>query len=259
MRRLALLLALLLASGPASAEVTLRQLGAEGGDFRAELSDGRVLRGADLVGATLRLVIDGAPAELRIDAAERDTLGHAPDIWLFSLTREGPGGTREPYCLPDPEGRALAIPYTAADGSLALTCTAGGIGKCMRAGYRPWAMAPDGRTPLAPYHAACVNMFRGAYGGPARAFTRDGMRIDLYDRIGIQTPDNDPADAFEAGWDPEGAVCLAHPRVPENGSLAEIVAVVPRLAGRTGLEACTEERAAALGALLFNRSRPPSR
>jgi hypothetical protein len=45
--------------------------------------------------------------------------------------------------------------------------------------------------------------------------------------------------------------------VPENAGLAEIAAREPRLAGRTGPEACAEERAAAMGALVFNRSRPP--
>ena len=40
-----------------------------------------------------------------------------------------------------------------------------------------------------------------------------------------------------------------------GADLAAIVAHVPRLAGHTGPAACDEERAAALGALVFNRSR----
>ena len=117
----------------------------------------------------------------------------------------------------------------------------------------PLAVAPDGRS-LGSYHAARVNMLRGAHGGGERAFTRNGTAIDLFDRIGIQSPANDPGQDFEAGWDAAGAVCLAHPRIPEQGDIAVIMGHAPRLAGRTGPDACDPERAAALGALVFNRS-----
>ncbi|MBS7791885.1 hypothetical protein KTR66_17935 [Roseococcus sp. SDR] len=255
---LALLVAPALAQG-GGAPLTLTRFGAEGGDFRAELSDGRILRGADLIGAELNMTEAGTPYRLRIATAEPEAGGFAPDLWLFHLILIAPDGTARDHCEPDPEGRSLAIPYPAPDQPLGftLTCTSGAVGKCMRAGYRPWALAADGITPLAPYHAACVNLFRAAYGGPDQPWTRDGMRIDLYDRIGIQQPDRMEGQSFEAGWTPEGAVCLAHPRVPENGSLEEIAAAIPRLIGRTGPEFCTEARAAALGALVFNRSDAP--
>ena len=100
-------------------------------------------------------------------------------------------------------------------------------------------------------------MLRAAYGGAERAWTRDGMSIDIDDRVGIQDPANDPGQRFEAGWMPEGAVCVAHVRVPENGALADVLAAHPRLAGLTGPELRTEDRATALGALVVNRSRAP--
>ncbi|MDB5415973.1 MAG: hypothetical protein JWR10_4308 [Rubritepida sp.] len=249
---------LVLLASPALAQPRLTSFGAEGGNFRAGLSDGRVLMGGELIGAELNLSRDGAPFTVRIDSAEADTGGRAPDVWLFHLTMAGPDGTRQDYCSPDPQGRSLAIPYPAADepSGFGITCSAGAIGKCLRFGYRPWAMAPDGVTSLAPYHATCVNLVRAAYGGPQHGYTRNGMSIDLYDRIGIQRADMAQGQAFEAGWTPAGAVCIAHPRVPENGSLAEITAQTPRLGGLTGPESCNEERAAALGALIFNRSYP---
>jgi hypothetical protein len=251
MRALAAL-ALLAGTAVAQASPSLVAFGAEGGDFRATLSDGRSLRGADLQGATLNLTLAGQPLALRIDSAERDA--GQPDVWLFTLTSEAPDGSRRNHCLPDPDGRALAIPYPAEGGGIGLTCTAGATGKCIRMGYRPWARSPDGEVSLAPFHAACVNLIRAAYTGPERAWTRNGMQIDIYDRIGIQAPGNDPAHAFEAGWTAMGAACVAHPRVPENGSLADIAASAPALP--TGA-ACTETQAHARGALLFNRSTPP--
>ncbi len=193
---------------------------------------------------------------LRIDSAERDSRPEAPDVWLFHMTYLNAQGTRQDYCMPDPEGRSRAIPYPKADepGGFAITCSAGAIGKCLRLGYPPWAQAPDGR-PLAPYFAACVNLVRAAYDGGDRGWTRNGMAIDIWDNLGLQIPADDPDLAFEAGWSAEGAVCVAHTRVPENGLVADVVRDVPRLAPHAGPLNCTEAAARAAGAILFNRSR----
>jgi hypothetical protein len=102
---------------------------------------------------------------------------------------------------------------------------------------------------------ACLRMVRADYGGDGNGTTRNGMRIDLYDVRGIEVPANDPRMAFEAGWTDAGAVCVNHPRVVENVTLADITARWPRLAGKTGA-VCTEEFARSQGALLFNRSVP---
>ena len=98
-------------------------------------------------------------------------------------------------------------------------------------------------------------MMRGDYGGSGEPFTQNGMSIDLYDPQEIQTPDMLGRQAFEAGWTPEGAVCVHHARVKENVTLAQLEARFPRLEGRTGA-ICTEEFARSLGAILFNRSTP---
>src|SRR5436309_1412359 len=86
---------------------------------------------------------------------------------------------------------------------------------------------PDGR------------MVRADYGGDGHGTTRDGMLIDIYDAWRIQTPDLREGQDFEAGWSPEGAVCVRHVRVKENVSLEELERLHPRLKGRTGT-ACTE-------------------
>ena len=124
----------------------------------------------------------------------------------------------------------------------------------MRFGYYPWAQAPDGR-PMRDVYNACVRMVRADYCGAGTATTRDGMLIDVYDDSGIQKPDDSPNTEFEAGWTAGGAVCVRRVRVKENISLDSLVAACPRLKDRVGAM-CTEDKARALGARLFNLSKP---
>jgi ADYC domain len=239
---------------------------------------------------TLRVRLDGIetdPDDRRAEVADADR------IWLHSLSVEAPDGSREPLCEAGPDGRRQAIPvrgrFSVVDGRFAdgeasafeLACTGGAMGKCIRFGYHPWqtrawpALAlyrqavneraaneralqqqTDASSPsyLTLYNA-CLRMVRADYGGDGNGTTRNGMRIDLYDARGIEVPANDPRMAFEAGWTDAGAVCVNHPRVAGNVTLADIAARWPRLAGKTGA-ICTEEFARSLGALLYNRSVP---
>ena len=54
---------------------------------------------------------------------------------------------------------------------------------------------------------------------------------------------------FEAAWGPQGAICIRHTRIPENGSVEDVVRACPRLASMPA--PCDETTP---GALLFNRS-----
>ena len=135
-----------------------------------------------------------------------------------------------------------------------IVCSAGAWAKCVRFGYQPWADGPGSRKLLDAYNA-CVRTVRADYGGEGDGTTRNGIRIDVYDDARIQAPDMAAEDAFEAGWAPDGAVCVHHVRVRENTSLAALEETYPRLKGRTGA-ICTEDFARAHGAILFNRSRP---
>lgn len=211
---------------------------AEGGDLRAELADGRVLAGAELVG----MVLSFQGAELRVDAARRDEGAPAGDIWLFRLSVLGGDGQWSESC----EAGAQAMVLPGPGGRVRLTCSGGAIGTCIRYGYRPWASTAEG-VALAPYHRACVNLLRAA--------EEKGARVEVYDRIGIRPAA--AADAvFEAGWTAEGPVCLAHPEERANDPQAEVALAIMAMTGRTGRDGCTEDRAAALGALIFNRSLP---
>ncbi len=227
-------------------------LGVEGTEIVVGLGDGRTLRSKDLIGAVLKVRFEGEPAEVRIAAVEADPDDKSGTIWLHSFEARQADGTWANLCGPGPDGRRQGFPLQGPQG-LEFTCTSGALGKCVRMGYRPWAAGPDGKS-LAPQQAACVRRGRADYGGDGRPWTRDGMRIDLYDPQDIQTPANDPVDSFEAGWSPEGAVCVRHIRVKENTTLAALEAQYAQLKGRTG-EICTEAFARQNGALLFNRSK----
>jgi hypothetical protein len=56
----------------------------------------------------------------------------------------------------------------------------------------------------------------------------------------------DPSFAFEAGWTPQGAVCLDHARHSEMIPRDAVLARYPRPATPT----CTEDNARAAGAVL---------
>ena len=252
MRYSAFALAVILGSAPAVAQApSVSSIAVEGTEIVVTLGDGCSLRSKALVGAVLDVRFEGTPAKLRIAAVELDPDDKTGSVWLHTMESRQADGSWKNVCLAGPDGRQQSFPLMVG-GKLEFTCTAGAIAKCVRFGYRPWADGPDGKS-LAPLHAACVRMVRGDYGGTNEPWTRDGMKIDVYDPLGVQKPDMDPAQAFEAGWADDGAVCVHHVRVKENVTLAELEAKYSRLKGRTGA-ICTEEFARQNGAILFNRS-----
>jgi hypothetical protein len=244
-----------------AADPTVVRIEAIGTAFRATLSDGSVRQGRDLAGAVLVFDIAGRRLRIRIAAITPDPIDKTGSVLLHDFRN---AETDAPLCSPDPDGRQLGFPLagrSAADGrfveaepgTFELICTSGGQGKCVRLGYRPWDKARDGR-PLRDHYNACVRMLRADYCGDGRSWTRDGTLIDMWDDHRIQTSDtlNDPAFSFEAGWSPEGAVCVRRTRIPENLTLDKLKDICPRLATP---QTCDEASARAMGALLFNRSR----
>jgi len=234
----------------------------EATSFRVTLPDGRVLGSSELVGAVLDL---RSGLRVRIDAVEQDRDHRGQPIWLHTFSAQGDDGTWSNLCQSGPDGRRTGFPIPgrwAADGTLVeagpgvfeLTCTGGAMAKCVRFGYAPWAKTPDGASMRRVYNA-CVRMVRADYGGDGWSTTRDGMVIDIYDVWKIQTPDRLEGQEFEAGWSPEGAVCVHHVRVKENISPEKLEQRYSRFNGRTG-PVCTEEFARSHGAVLFNRSHP---
>jgi hypothetical protein len=249
----------------------LRSLDVVGTRFQATMSDGRVLDSTQLVGATLTVAGAEGAMKIRIDSVEPDpglpggASKPSDAVLLHGFSVQGPDGAWTHLCEAGPDGRRQGFPIPgrargdatigpAEAGVFELTCTGGAQGKCVRFGYRPWE--PHAGEPSAwSLYNACVRLVRADYAGDGAGTTRNGQPIDIYDVAGIQEPGNDPAHDFEAGWTPEGAVCVRHVRVEENTSLAALAASVPRLKGRTGA-ICTEDHARALGAILFVRSPP---
>ena len=234
---------------------------AEGTQFRLTLADGRVLRSLDLVGATLVVAVEGGLARVRLASVERDPNAKSADVWLHTMMVEQRDGSLINLCQTGPDGRAQGFPLAsrrnASGGTentpaeqFEIVCSGGARAKCVRFGYRPWIAEEE------YLYNSCTRMVRADYCGQGEGTTRDGMSIDLYDDQGIQRPDIAAHQAFEAGWTPDGAVCVGHVRVSENIDLARLVAACPRLADRVG-PACTEQVARGLGARLFNRSTPP--
>ena len=245
-----------------AADPTLLSIEAEATQFKITLTDGRVLRSPELAGAALVIGTGDQSRRLRIDAVEIDP--DAPGVYLHTLSTQGPDETWANICEPGPDGRRQAFPIAgraeadstispAAPGIFEITCTGGAQGKCVRFGYHPWENATDGLGAFDLYNA-CVRLVRADYSGDGKGTTRNGMSIDIFDFIGIQSDEPGPGMEFEAGWTKDGAVCVRHPRVKENVSLDALDAL-PALRGRTG-DVCTEEFARAHGATLFNRSRP---
>jgi ADYC domain len=237
---------------------------AEGTEFRVTLPSGRVLSGAQLVGTVLTITgSDGEQQQVRIDAIEPDPTDPDGDVWLHTLSVQDPDTKKwGNLCAPGPDGVAKGFPlggrwtkdgrHVPDENALALICTGGAIGKCVRWGYKPWRRGSGGEA-LWEYHQACVRMVRADYGGDGTGHTRDGTPIDVFDRMGMLKPAPDPGRlSFEAAWGPDGAICVRKPRIAELASLQELEQRYPALRGHTG-DVCHEDRNEA-GALILNRS-----
>lgn len=237
--------------------------------FKLTFSSGRVLQGKELIGSTLSLLLPGdtVARRVRLDDILVDSRDPDNEVLLHKVTVVD-GGIPKELCDPDPDGNRWMFPLKGQwdpEGRMishfgfTLTCSAGAQGKCVRFGYKPWKTRPDG-IDLAKYHRACVKMVRADYCGD-RATTRTGMRIDLYDDLGIEREAESAGTddlSFEAAWNADGAVCVAHTRVPENMTMEGLRNSCPRLNDRLGPASCSAANAKAghFGkALIFNRSR----
>ena len=228
----------------AAPSIAAAQLAVDGTEFVLTTSDSRVLRSADLVGATLMIRTDVGEIAVTIESVEEDPTSVGGDVFLHHFVVTDANGNLSDLCTPDAKGQSLGFPVPNGSGGFELTCTSGAVGKCIRWGYRFWEEASGG-PPLRALHQACMRMVRADYGGDDTAHTRDGTLIFFCDRFGINPCEDEDkgATTFEAAWGTEGAICVARTRIPGLASLEGLAENYPRLAPDLGPTACTEERA----------------
>lgn len=239
-------------AGPPAAKASLR---VEGEQFVLTMADGRRLTSAELVGAQLETE---QGQTIRIDAVTPSK--ERADVLLHAFSVFSPDTrTWSPACDKDAYGRAAGFPvagrwdargrYVKDPKHWYLTCTSGSQGKCILWGYDPWRQGPHGED-LDRYYQTCQFTVRANYDGKGEAHTKNGTSIDVSDNVGIQQSDSlkDTRYVFEAGWGPNGAVCVARTRWPELLSLEALLKSAPRLAG-----SCDAARARRRGALIFTR------
>ncbi|NIX76936.1 ADYC domain-containing protein [Microvirga terricola] len=240
--RLILFFALLIFAqfSPASVSALEGRFQADGMDLVLKLSDGRVLRGQTLTGMRLFLGTGADEREIRIDdiALETRLRGLPLTFYRMSVKDRETGAFKE-LCQVDPDGERAAIAYPNGADDFSLTCTSGAEGKCILFGYFPW-QTQDG-IPMRDLHRACVHMLRADYTGDDRPTAKNGTKINIIDRFGIQNPGHVSWMEFEAAWGTEGAICVAHPRIADNITLDELADRAPRLKGRLGPHKCYEE------------------
>jgi hypothetical protein len=218
-------------ASPARTAIGAATLTADGGELVLTTRDGRELRSADLVGATLEV----GGALVRLVAVDRDPLG-ADRARLHRFVVIAPAGEPSELCTADSTGHRWAIAVPSDRQRVELVCSSGAIGKCIRWGYPPWR-SPSRSSASRTLHDACVRMVRADYAGDGATATRDGTRIAFCDRAGVHPCTGDERD-LEAAWSGSGAACVARPRIPELMSLGDLARRYPHLVGHLG-PACT--------------------
>jgi hypothetical protein len=192
--------------------------------------------GSEIVGFDAQ----GHRLKFQIRSAELDRQDPERETYLYTVVYQTKNQTWQNYCRATNDFAAKAIAlrgtwdrsgtYQGHENRITFSCLSGALAKCVRLGYKPWQTI-QGQS-LKEYHQACVRMIRADYCGDGTTHTRDGTRIDVYDRLGIQQRNEIPGMSFEAAWGMDGAQSIHHTRYPED--LAYVQRVCPqRLALRS--------------------------
>jgi hypothetical protein len=186
------------------------------------LADGTPVSGEDFIGAEFDArLADGSSVRLRIDNIRRDPDPGQEDMFLYSISGALSNGKRASICRAadgspveatvvagrwdlDTGAKVSSSPKEASFACIGI----GAIAKCVIMGYKPWRSV--GGVSLEDRHQACTRMVRADYCGDGTPHTVNGTLIDVYDGIGVQSPDTDwPVDAE---WGTNGALCVNNPR-----------------------------------------------
>lgn len=82
----------------------------DGTEFVLTMDDGRVLRSADLVGATLMIGTGDKQIAVRIESVEEVPRSVGGDVFLHRFVVEDDNGKVSDFCTPDAEGQNLGFP-----------------------------------------------------------------------------------------------------------------------------------------------------
>lgn len=183
--------------------------------------------GTGLVGATIPTELaTGEVVQLTIESVTFDA---AAGAYLYEVTYpNAKNGKAEPLCdkVNGKAVRALALAGTYSDDTGANTpdpsrftfaCVNAAIGKCALWGYHPGKTRQEclsslcKQQPLPSWHQACIRMVRADYCGDGVPHTRDGTAINVWDNLGIESPDPSSWE-MEAEWTQDGARCIRHTR-----------------------------------------------
>jgi hypothetical protein len=226
-------------SGATLGASALQRIRVQKGEVVAE-RNGDSVRGTALSGAHFIAQVrdlDTSPprtAEFRIGNIRPEDQKYDPTgsghTFLYPLEQRNPDtGAWQAACPVDPDGRQVAIPVAAtwndhgdrveSTSLFTFACTTGVIAKCYRWGYRPW-LSGYGDSMVA-MHQTCTRVARADYCGNGQPGTKDGTRINVWDRLPSPGPIQRHGGIlglpplgmlFEAGWNTEGAVCLSTAR-----------------------------------------------
>ena len=199
MRYLFLSLAVVFTSAGTDAHSLSGKLRADGTEFVLSLSDGRTLRGADVIGMQLVVQHHSEAVSIRIEGVSEEAKAAGGAVFLYRASVHEPGGSSHDLCLPDAAGRRAGFPIPNEKGWFSFSCTSGVEAKCVLMGYRPWERHPSGAS-MRDLHKTCIHLMRADYGGDDQPTTRDGTSVNVEDRFGIQTFDDVEGMTFEAAW-----------------------------------------------------------
>ena len=217
------------------------------------LPSGATLSGPDLAGMTIQVAIPDPGKNtstnytFRIDSVTLDSANPFKDVWLYQVSYKVDGSTT--WQSPCSDYSGLPAPIIPLKGMywdertgnrvddpsvVYLACREGAVGKCVSAGYRPWATGSlctgSARSrkctdvSLKDYHQACTRMIRADYCGDGTPHTVDGTILDVFDYLNPPVQLQEEKWQIEARWTADGAICLSqrrHPEIPFPGCLRQ--------------------------------------
>lgn len=185
----------------------------DGTELVFHLTNGTVLRGYDLVDRP----IEASGRALRIEQMVTEAQASGGRIFLYHIVAKSEHGRWEETCPTSDGTIVLAMPLKNRRGQSRMVCADSAEARCVAFGYHPWEASDT--VPMDRIHEACVRMLRAEYGGDGQPYTTSGVPVQFYDTFGIRKPPVAKDVVFEAAWDENGALCIAHVRARELASL----------------------------------------